>query len=425
MTGEPVGYDDEGTSPRFSLDLAGSFPPVAREDPPVSFAGRYEVRCLLGSGATAQVYRAHDRRLGREVAVKLYERGAVAVEQLRRVRERTIQASIDHPGVVALFDSGADGDRPFLVMQLVDGETLAERLLAGPLPVEEVTVLGSRLAEALAHVHAHRIVHRDLKPANVLLGADGPLITDFGIAHELDTTHITGTGLVTGTAAYLAPEQIVGDPAGPAADVYALGLILLECLTAEREYPGTLAESALARLSRPPRIPAGLPVPLARTIERMTAREPDARPVAGDIARMLHEPTAGSAPAALPVRRRRTLAATGGLAAAGAAVVVAVLLTRPDGAASTPDRLPAAGPPVTTSSATPPSVTLPAATVMAASSQRANSAMPELAAAPRPGAAVPGAGGAADVTGGKAKAKGKPEGEAKGKAKGTGKSHGG
>jgi serine/threonine protein kinase len=418
MTGEPVGNDDEGTSPRFSLDLAGSFPSMAWDDLPESFAGRYEVRCLLGSGATAQVYRAHDRRLGREVAVKLYERGAVAVEQLRRVRERTIQASIDHPGVVALFDSGTDGDRPFLVMQLVDGETLAQRLLTGPLPVEEVTELGCRLAEALAHVHAHRVVHRDLKPANVLLGADGPLITDFGIAHELDATHITGTGLVTGTAAYLAPEQIVGDPAGPAADVYALGLILLECLTAEREYPGTLAESALARLNRPPRVPAGLPAPLARTIERMTAREPDDRPAAGDIVRMLHEP----APAALPVRRRRTLAATGGLAAAGAAVVVAVLLTRPDGAASSPDRLPAAGSPVTTSSA-PPSVTPPAATVLAASSQQGQSPMPELAAAPRPGAAAPDAGGAADVTGGKAKAK--AEGKAKGKVKGNGKGHGG
>ncbi|MEU4674641.1 serine/threonine-protein kinase [Amycolatopsis sp. NPDC023774] len=134
-------------------------------------------------------------------------------------------------------------------------------------------------------------MHRDLKPANILLGADGPLIGDFGIAHDLDSTHITGTGFVTGTPAYLAPEQITGEPAGPAADVYALGLILLECLTAEREYPGTMTESALARLHRSPHIPDGLPGPLAHTLTRMTAREPEHRPTAHEALQMLRQPT--------------------------------------------------------------------------------------------------------------------------------------
>ncbi|MEU5260687.1 serine/threonine-protein kinase [Amycolatopsis sp. NPDC021455] len=217
---------------------------------------------------------------------------------------RVYQAGIDHPRIVALYDSGTDGDRPYLIMQLVDGENLAQRLLAGPLPTAQVTELAHQLAEAPAHVHDRRIVHRDLKPANVLLGAEGSLISDFGIAHELDATHVTGTGLVTGTAAYLAPEQVVDEHAGPAADVYALGLILVECLNGEREYPGTLAESAMARLNQPARIPAGLPAPLARVLPRMTAREPGQRPTAEEVLHLLRQPAE-----TVPVRRRRTLVA--------------------------------------------------------------------------------------------------------------------
>ncbi|WP_410628357.1 serine/threonine-protein kinase [Amycolatopsis sp. cmx-8-4] len=213
-------------------------------------AGRYELGPLIGRGATARVHRAVDRELGRAVAVKVYDSHVVAVEQLRRAREKTLLASVQHPGIVAVFDSGTEADRPFLVMQLVEGENLAERLCAAPFTAAEVRELAVRLAEALAHVHARNIVHRDLKPTNVLLGPDGPVLTDFGTAHALDATRITGTGLVTGTAAYLAPEQILGEAAGPSADIYALGLILLECLTAQLEFPGTLAESATARLHR-------------------------------------------------------------------------------------------------------------------------------------------------------------------------------
>ncbi|WIX82840.1 serine/threonine-protein kinase [Amycolatopsis carbonis] len=300
--------------------------------------GRYEVQHLIGSGGTARVYRAFDRRLGRPVALKVYDRDVVAADQVRRLREKTIQAGIDHPGVVAVLDSGTDHSRPFLVMQLVDGGNLAERLLAGPLPAAEVSGLGVRLTESLAHLHNRRVVHRDLKPANILLGPDGPLIGDFGIAHELGSTHITGTGFVTGTAAYLAPEQITGEPAGPAADVYALGLILLECLTAEREYPGTMAESALARLHRSPRIPDGLPGPLAHTLTRMTAREPEHRPTAHEALQMLRQPTTthtgtavtGQARVPGSTRRRRTPIALSGLAATAAAAAVVVALTSPD-----------------------------------------------------------------------------------------------
>ena len=267
---------DDVTCARFALGEFSSAPRPALGDirPPALLADRYEVGKLIGSGGTARVYRACDLRLDRQVAVKIYDRDVVAVDQRRRLREMNIQAGITHPGVVALLDSGTENGRTFLVMQLVEGENLAERLLGGPMPAAEVTALAAGLTEALAHVHARRVVHRDLKPANVFLSANGPLIGDFGIAHALDTTHITGAGVVPGTAAYLAPEQVSGEPAGPPADVYALGLILLECVTGQREYAGTMIEAAMARLTRPPRIPDGLPPSLAHTLRRMTRREP-------------------------------------------------------------------------------------------------------------------------------------------------------
>ncbi|WP_439381715.1 serine/threonine-protein kinase [Amycolatopsis lexingtonensis] len=308
MTGRPTAGDsDDVTCARYVL---GDFTTAPRrvpddERPPGLLAGRYEVGRLVGSGGTARVYRAYDLRLDREVAVKIYDRDALPVDQRRRLRETTIQAGISHPGVVALLDSGSENGRTYLVMQLVEGENLAERLLSGPMPVAEVAALADGLAEALAHVHARRVVHRDLKPANVFLSAGGPLIGDFGIAHALDTTHITGTGVVPGTAAYLAPEQVSGEPAGPPADVYALGLILLECLTGEREYAGTMVEAAMARLSRPPRIPADVPDSLAHALRRMTRREPADRPTAAEVRRLLHAPAPVTALVRRPLWRRR------------------------------------------------------------------------------------------------------------------------
>ncbi|MGW5723573.1 serine/threonine-protein kinase [Amycolatopsis sp. NPDC003865] len=416
MLGEHHG-DSTPTSPRFSLDVTGVRPWWARDEPPEVIAGRYEVGGLIGTGGTARVYQAFDRRLRRDVAVKVYDRGAVAVERLRRAREKTIQASIDHPRVVALFDSGTDGDRAYLVMQLVHGENLAQRLLAGPLPAGEVTELAGQLADALAHVHDRRIVHRDLKPANVLLGGDGPLISDFGIAHELESTHVTGSGLVTGTAAYLAPEQVAGERVGPAADVYALGLILLECLTAEREYPGTPAESATARLNRSPRVPAGVPAPLARVLERMTAREPEARPTAGEVARLLREPDAPIL-APVPARRRRRLAAAGGLATAAAAVVLGVLLTRPDAADPDAGQDPGAGSVTPGSRVQPPPsamATLPASTVVMGSPQGGSSVTSEPVAEPPPAPATSGAAHSANAESGKARGKTRGNGPVKGK----------
>ncbi len=329
---------DEPTCAHYAL---GEFsvmprPALGDEPPPATLGGRYEIGRLIGSGGTARVYRGYDLHLDRPVAVKIYDRGAVAQDQRRRLREMSIQGSIAHPGVVALHDSGTEQGRTFLVTQLVEGENLAERLLGGAMTVAEVTALAAGLAEGLAHVHGLRVVHRDLKPANVFLSADGPLIGDFGIAHALDTTHITGTGVIPGTAAYLAPEQVAGQPAGPPADVYALGLILLECVTGEREYQGTMVEAAMARLTRAPRIPEDLPASLAHTLRRMTQREPADRPTAAEVLASLRTPPATlptAAPAGRPARHFRAVFAAA-LTTAAAATVAAVLLAAPEGAGS-------------------------------------------------------------------------------------------
>ena len=351
--------DDGVTCARFSLAEFAAGAGTDPDEPPALLGGRYEVGRLIGTGGTARVYRAYDLRLGREVAVKIYSRDALRVEQLRRLREMRIQGSIDHPGVVALHDGGTEQGFTYLVMQFADGENLAERLLYGPLPPAEVTELAIGLTEALAHVHAHRVVHRDLKPGNIFLGPDGPLIGDFGIAHALDSTHITGTGVVPGTAAYLAPEQVVGEQTGPPADIYALGLILLECLTGEREYTGTLAETAVARLARQPRIPDGLPAPLTQALQRMTAREPADRPTALEAQQLLKGlpvPVRATAPASggeRPSRRRRLGFAAAAVAGAAATAVLSLTLTAPQTSDTNPAEQPAVDPPDTVTAPSP------------------------------------------------------------------------
>jgi serine/threonine protein kinase len=249
-------------------------------------ADRYHLAGPLGQGAMANVYRATDSRLDREVAVKLFHPGQGEAVRSRFGAEAQALARLSHPGLIGIFDAGVEGDRPYLVMQLVAGDSLRDRLLAGPLDVDDVVLLGARLAMALAHVHANDIVHRDIKPSNILLDSTGkPHLADFGIALLLDAARMTGSNEIMGTAAYLSPEQILGVDVHESADVYSLGLVLLECLTGELEYPGvSKVESALARLHRPPKMPSGIPVVLAELLTAMTARDPADRPAAGDCA---------------------------------------------------------------------------------------------------------------------------------------------
>lgn len=344
MTADP-GAADATTSARFSLgDLAPR--PAGGPSEPAVLGGRYVLGRLLGSGGSSRVYRAYDRRLRRDVAVKVYDREAIPVEESRRIREMSIHGNLDHPAVVPLHDCGTEDGWTYLVMQCVEGQNLAERLRTGPLPTDEVTALAITLAAALAYLHAREVTHRDLKPANVLLGADGPLLTDFGIASALDESRVTSTGTVPGTAAYMAPEQVRGEPAGPPADLYALGLVLLECLTGEREYPGTMAESAVARLTRQPRIPGDLPAPLARALAQMTALAPGDRPTADEVHLLLTKPDTVPLPRQAP--RARHAFVTAGLTAAAGVIVLPFLFS---GSATHETVLPA----TTTPSSPPPS----------------------------------------------------------------------
>ncbi|WP_409186273.1 serine/threonine-protein kinase [Amycolatopsis sp. VS8301801F10] len=320
--------DAATTARRFALGRYGPAPLV--------LAGRYELVERIGEGATACVHRAEDRETGAEVAVKLFHAGAVELGRSRRDQEIAALRAVRHPGLVGFVDAGVDEGHAYLVMDFVPGPNLSEWLRSGPLPADRVVELGAQLAEALAHVHAHEVTHRDLKPANILMSGDGPRIADFGVARIVDATRVTDTGAVVGTAAYLSPEQVLGEHPGPASDVYALGLVLLECLTGVREYPGTAAETAVVRLHRAPRIPPDAPEPLARTLRAMTLRDPEERPSATAVARALR----GTESLRLPIKtrlavfcRRHEVSRRRAVLAAGLPVVLvavgAVLLAAP------------------------------------------------------------------------------------------------
>jgi serine/threonine protein kinase len=256
---------------------------------------RYELGELLGRGGLADVHSATDTRLSREVAVKLLRDAAVdPVDRLRFENEARTLAALSHPALVTVLDAGLTetADRPFLVLELVHGPSLSRALDHGALPLDRVRGIGRAVAEALDHVHAAGIVHRDVKPGNVLLRTDGAVkLADFGIAQIVgDLARHTRTGHAVGTAAYISPEQVRGTRVTGAADVYALGLTLLEALTARREYAGHPAEAAFARLSRPPELPDDLPDDVRDLLRRMTAIEPDERPTPAQVALALADP---------------------------------------------------------------------------------------------------------------------------------------
>lgn len=257
--------------------------------------GRYKLGEVIGRGGMASVYQARDENLGRDVALKLFAPQAPDAEELKRQEaEISLLATLNHPGLVTLFDAGIDTripdePRPFLTMELIEGQDLRTRIRQGPMPLDELAIIGAGIADALAYVHGMGIIHRDIKPANILLVSvrpgepDRPKLTDFGIARIVDGTRLTATGTMVGTAAYLSPEQAKGEVMGPPSDIYSLGLVLLESIKGTVEYPGSAVESAVARLHRAPEIPQDLPPEWADLIQAMTALDPLARPTAADI----------------------------------------------------------------------------------------------------------------------------------------------
>src|SRR4051812_25555299 len=201
--------------------------------PDTVIAGRYELQDLLGRGGMSEVYRAQDLELGRRVALKLL---APDADSARFEREARAVASLAHPNVMQLYDYGEDEGRPYMVLEYVPGGTLEERLVAAngkPLPDEESRLIAAGIAAGLAHAHARGVVHRDLKPANVLFDDEGRAkIADFGIARlAAGEGTLTEAGTVLGTAAYISPEQAMGEPATPASDVYSFGVLVYRMLT--------------------------------------------------------------------------------------------------------------------------------------------------------------------------------------------------
>ena len=193
--------------------------------------GRYRLEQIIGTGGMAIVWRASDQRLGRPVAIKLIADTLAAdpayVE--RFTREARTAAGLSHANLVQVYDYAAAVERPFLVMELVEGGTLADRIARGPVEPVQARAVARDLLSALGCVHQAGILHRDIKPANVLLGSDGRArLTDFGIAHPEDATRLTQTGHLIGTLRYLAPEVIQGAPPSVRSDLYALGILIRE-----------------------------------------------------------------------------------------------------------------------------------------------------------------------------------------------------
>jgi eukaryotic-like serine/threonine-protein kinase len=327
--------------------------------------GPYRIVALLARGGMGDVYRATDPRLGRDVALKMLtsaERGdGHAVE--RFLQEARITASLDHPNIVKVFDVGMSNGRPFLVSELLDGETLRAPIGRGAVPLADAIGIASALARGLVAAHARGLVHRDLKPENIFLTKSGTTkILDFGIAKLAQDPALPGglatlTGVVLGTAGYLAPEQVKGEPVDARTDLFALGSILFELITGQRAFVrdhtiDTL--HAIVHHDPPDLLPAG--APLTAIVKRLLAKAPDARfQSAADLLWILEqidstEPRPASrpafalrAPAGKPdirffkVNRGWAIAGAAGLAMVLAALVGGRLRDRAPGRSATPD----------------------------------------------------------------------------------------
>lgn len=246
---------------------------------------RYQVLEQLGTGGMATVHKAQDRLLGRQVAVKRLlphlANDPRAAERFRR--EAQAAAALNHPGIVTVYDTGSDEAGPYIVMELIEGETLASLIARkGPMGAGETAAILSGAAEALDHAHRNGVVHRDIKPSNLIVDADGTVrITDFGIARAMeDPTVITTTEELAGTLTYMAPEIASGDPASASSDIYSLGVVAFEMLSGE---PPFAADNVAALLSAirddpPPGLGAEVPAEVASAVMRALEKSPDRRP---------------------------------------------------------------------------------------------------------------------------------------------------
>ncbi|MDP9317739.1 MAG: serine/threonine protein kinase, partial [Actinomycetota bacterium] len=280
-----------------------------------TLAGRYEIQSVLGRGGMAVVWHGADLELGREVAIKTVELSgdapAGAAERFRREARTT--AALSQPNIVTIFDTGVDGDTAFLVMELLPGPTLAERLKrSGPLPVADVVDTARQVCAALEVAHAAGVIHRDIKPDNLAYAADGSVkVLDFGITRILDeitgshASTVTAAGTVLGTVAYLSPEQASDSPIDGRADLYALGCVMTALLTGSPPFTGASPMAVMVQHlhDTPPSVTAARPdVPgeLSVLIAELLAKNPAQRPAsASDVVARLDAMPSGEEPTAV------------------------------------------------------------------------------------------------------------------------------
>lgn len=271
--------------------MIGQSPPApvrAAEALPLTL-GRYEILAELGRGTSGIVYKARDPKLDRVVAMKilrpelasLTEAGVALKERFRQ--EAVAAGRLAHPAIVAVHDVGEADGRPFMVMEYVEGGTLADLLVGGrPLPLAEAMEIVLQVCGALDYAHRHGIVHRDIKPRNILVGSLGiTKVTDFGTARILGASH-TQTGTMLGTPAYMSPEMVRGQAADPRSDLFSVGVVLYEALTGVNPFNATDLAAVLYRIvnTNPPSLRhhhPELPLPLEGVVRRALAKEPEAR----------------------------------------------------------------------------------------------------------------------------------------------------
>src|SRR6266446_7549851 len=260
--------------------------------------GPYEIQSPLGAGGMGEVYRARDTRLERDVAVKVLPASLASDANLRQrlVREAKAVSKLSHPHICTLHDIGHQDGVDFLVMELVEGETLEHRLVKGPLPSDQVLRYAAQIADALAKAHKVGITHRDLKPANIMLTKSGAKLMDFGLAKQsgpaplataltemtMEQSKLTTEGMLVGTFQYMAPEQLEGKEADSRTDIFSLGELIYEMATGKPPFSGKSRASLIAAiLTTEPQPMANLqpmtPLPLDRIVKRCLAKDPDER----------------------------------------------------------------------------------------------------------------------------------------------------